>query len=212
MVNRTGNGLRPIDFLTVPNAVSALRIVILPFLIWGLATDSDALVFGALVVGFLSDSVDGVIARRLGVLSQTGRIVDPVADKLAIGTGFIGLSYWRELPWNLTILVLLRDVLIVAMSLYVYARRRQLPSSTPFGQATVTVLALTLFVYAARWSGAMEIAHGICVGMIAVSLVLYARRTTRILAGKETGIRVGGGLNWLEPLVGPLRQSDDGPD
>ena len=123
-------GLNWRDFITLPNAISALRVVAMPFLIWGLIHDRDGWVFGACVVAFLSDALDGTVARRLGGESVTGKIVDPVADKIAMGISFVSLSIWRGLPWFLTLLVLFRDVAIMAMASHVYRRRNVMPSST----------------------------------------------------------------------------------
>lgn len=200
---------RPRDFLTWPNAVSMLRVAAMPFFMWGLATDSMACVLGSFGIAFLSDSLDGYVARRTGVLSETGKIVDPVADKLAIGIAFVSLSHWRDLPWWFTGASIGRDLVIIVMSAAVYARRRTLPSSTPLGQSTVTVLAGVGFVFAIRWTRAYAPALAAGSAFLVVSLVHYARRAARIFSGAETGVRLGGGWNWLERLIGPAEKERD---
>ncbi len=190
------------DFATLPNAISMLRVAAMPFLIWGLARDLDGWVFGACLVAFLSDAVDGTVARRMGATSATGRIVDPVADKIALGTAYIALSVWRALPWWLTVLVLARDAAIVLVAGYVYRRRRAVPSSTHLGQVTVTVLALVAFVFAARWQGAAGTAAMIAATVTLASFVQYGWHAARILRGADTGVRVGAGLNWIDLVIG----------
>jgi cardiolipin synthase len=207
MVGREHSGLTPADFLTVPNAISALRVVAMPFLVWGLANDADAIAFTAIAVAFLSDGLDGAVARRMGVLSETGKIIDPVADKIAVGTAFVALSTYRGLPWLLTAIVLARDAIIVAMSALVFRYKRQMPSSTRFGQLTVTVLALVGTAHAARLESLLQAANIVCVAVVAMSLTLYTRRTVRILAGLEDGVRLGGGLNWIEKLLDAGRRT-----
>ncbi len=194
------------DFITLPNGISMLRVAAMPFLIWGLANDRDGWVFGAYLVAVLSDAIDGTVARRLGAASLTGRIVDPLADKIALGITYIALSVWRNLPWWLTILVLARDVAIMVTGAFVYRRRHVVPSSTQLGQITVTVLALVGLVYAARWAGAAPTAAMIGGIAIAVSFAHYVYRSSRILAGATDGVRTGAGMNWLDFLIG----ADDG--
>lgn len=193
------------DFVSIPNFISILRVVAMPFLMWGLAHDCDPMVFGALAVAFVSDAVDGTVARRLGEISDTGRIVDPVADKIALGVSFVSVSYWRELPWGLTGLVLLRDAVIVVIATVVYLRRRTIPSSSRFGQATATVLALSVVVFAARWEAVFPWAYGLSVAFVLLSVGLYGRRTARILSGAEDGVRLGAGLNWIDFLLERFR-------
>ncbi|MAE68990.1 MAG: hypothetical protein CME06_00820 [Gemmatimonadetes bacterium] len=196
------NRLRWRDFITLPNGISMLRVVAMPFLIWGLANDLDGWVFGAYLVAVLSDAIDGTVARRLGAASLTGRIVDPLADKVALGTTYVALSVWRSLPWWLTVLVLARDLVIMGIGAFVYRRRRTIPSSTQLGQISVTVLALVGLVYAARWSGAAPTAAIIGGIAIALSFVHYLYRATGILAGTTDGVRTGAGMNWLDFLIG----------
>lgn len=98
-----------------------LRIVLVPFFIWFFLTDATA--YGwwrwAAVVLFLvaiyTDKLDGDIARARGLITSFGKIADPIADKLLIGSALIMLSAVGELWWWVTILMLVREVGITAL-------------------------------------------------------------------------------------------------
>ena len=100
--------------LTIPNLLSAARIVAIPLFCW-LTARSDTRLAGialfAIVVA--TDWVDGYAARRLGQVSELGRILDPVADRLAIAAGILTFTIVGIFPFWAALLVLLRDVAVL---------------------------------------------------------------------------------------------------
>jgi cardiolipin synthase (CMP-forming) len=100
--------------LTVPNAISLARIVAIPVFCWLTANDSTRLWGIALFAVVVStDWVDGVVARRIGQVSEVGRILDPVADRLAIAAGLITFALVGIFPFWAALLVLLRDAALL---------------------------------------------------------------------------------------------------
>ena len=71
--------------LTVPNALSVLRIIVTPFFAWFFMQDQLAIAVALLVLSGLSDCVDGFIARKLNQVTELGKMLDPLADKLTQG-------------------------------------------------------------------------------------------------------------------------------
>jgi cardiolipin synthase (CMP-forming) len=100
--------------LTIPNLLSAARIAAIPLFCW-LTTRSDTRLAGialfAIVVG--TDWLDGYVARRLGQESELGRILDPVADRLAIAAGILTFTIVGIFPFWAALLVLVRDVAVM---------------------------------------------------------------------------------------------------
>jgi CDP-diacylglycerol--glycerol-3-phosphate 3-phosphatidyltransferase len=98
----------------LPNALTVLRLVLVPvFLVLLFVAPSDlgwrlaaTLAFG---VAILTDFFDGRLARKYNLVSDFGKIWDPIADKALTGAAFIGLSILQELPWWITILILARE-------------------------------------------------------------------------------------------------------
>lgn len=103
--------------LTLPNVLSALRLVGVPVFLWAILTERDALAIVLLVVSGLSDYLDGKIARRYGLVSRVGQLLDPVADRLYIVSTLLGLA-WREIiPWWLVGVLFAREVFMAVVVL-----------------------------------------------------------------------------------------------
>ena len=100
----------------IANAITIARIVATPFFVWMLLYDDGAM--GAwrwaaavfFVVAIASDALDGYLARSRGLITDVGKRLDPIADKVLTGAALIGLSIIAELPWWVTILILVREV------------------------------------------------------------------------------------------------------
>jgi cardiolipin synthase len=101
----------------VPNAITVGRMVLALPLLWALATGQFLLAFWLAVVAGASDAVDGWLAKRFRWDSRSGGLLDPLADKLLLGVCFVGLWWSQRLPTWLVVLVLARDVVIVAGAL-----------------------------------------------------------------------------------------------
>jgi cardiolipin synthase (CMP-forming) len=100
--------------LTVPNLLSFARIAAIPVLVWLAASPGTRLVAVALfAVLAATDWIDGLIARRTGQESDLGRILDPVADRLAIAAGLIAFAVVGLIPFWAALLILLRDLVVL---------------------------------------------------------------------------------------------------
>lgn len=102
----------------LPNALTVLRIVMVPLFGWlllshgGDDTTWRIAAFVCFVAAMLTDRFDGEIARRRGLVTNFGKIADPIADKALTGTAFVGLSLLGELSWWVTAVVLGRELAI----------------------------------------------------------------------------------------------------
>jgi CDP-diacylglycerol--glycerol-3-phosphate 3-phosphatidyltransferase len=100
----------------LPNAITIVRILMAPVFLWMLLADGgsdDALRWWAAVifiVAIATDGIDGYLARKYEIVTDLGKLLDPIADKVLTGFAFIGLSILGELPWWITIVVLIREV------------------------------------------------------------------------------------------------------
>ena len=100
----------------LPNAITIVRILCAPVFLWMLLADRGAdgpLRWWAAVlfiVAIATDGIDGYIARRYEIVTDLGKILDPIADKALTGCAFVGLSILGELPWWVTIIVLVREI------------------------------------------------------------------------------------------------------
>jgi len=97
----------------LPNAITIARVVLTLPLLWLLAKNDFRWAFWVAVAAGLSDGVDGYLARRYAWSSALGGVLDPIADKLLVSVGYIGLWWSGHLPGWLVALVFVRDVVIV---------------------------------------------------------------------------------------------------
>ena len=75
--------------------------------------------WGVFAIASITDRFDGEIARRRGLITEFGKLADPIADKALIGTALVGLSILGELPWWVTIVILVREVGVTALRFWV---------------------------------------------------------------------------------------------
>ncbi len=109
----------------LPNAITIVRILCAPVFLWMLLADAGG--DGALrwwaavlfIVAIASDGVDGYLARKYEIVTDLGKLLDPIADKVLTGCAFVGLSILLELPWWVTVLVLVREIGITVHRLIV---------------------------------------------------------------------------------------------
>ncbi|OGF97720.1 MAG: hypothetical protein A2Z06_02125 [Candidatus Glassbacteria bacterium RBG_16_58_8] len=151
---------------TLSNFLSVLRILLLPFIYrllkaGGRANDSAAIALMGVAVA--SDILDGLIARRTGGESNLGKILDPVADKICIGTMAVILVALRDFPVWLVAAILGRDALIVICSTVLIGRKRIVLSSNWLGKATTLFMAFLILAYTLEWP---EAARYIMIGVL----------------------------------------------
>jgi CDP-diacylglycerol--glycerol-3-phosphate 3-phosphatidyltransferase len=136
----------------IANVLTVLRLALVPFFViclflpgtgWRLAALA---VFG---VASITDHLDGELARRYGLITDFGKIADPIADKALTGAALVSLSVLHELPWWVTIVILGREVGITLLRL-VLLRHAVIPAS--YGGKIKTVLQIAAIVlYILPW-------------------------------------------------------------
>lgn len=100
----------------IPNAITVFRILLAPVFIWWLLLDDGAdgglrwAAAGLFIFAIATDGIDGAIARATGKVTDLGKLLDPIADKILTGGALVALSILGELPVWVTVLVLLREV------------------------------------------------------------------------------------------------------
>lgn len=98
----------------VPNVLTGIRVILVPVFAWALlAHPADQqwrwIADAIFVVAILTDLADGKIARKYNLVTDFGKLWDPIADKALTGMAFLGLSVLGELPWWITIIILARE-------------------------------------------------------------------------------------------------------
>lgn len=118
----------------LPNLITVVRILLAPVFIWMLLADAgqDGVLRWAAAVLFIlaiaTDGVDGAIARGRNLVTDLGKLLDPIADKVLTGGALVGLSILAELPWWVTIVILVRELGITAFR-FAVIREGVIPAS-----------------------------------------------------------------------------------
>lgn len=160
----------------LPNILTMLRIVLVPFFVWFLAADnsSHGLWRWAAVVAFAvaiyTDKLDGDIARSRGLVTDFGKIADPIADKLLIGSALVMLSILNELPWWITIVILVREWGITALRFFVI-RYGVIPASRG-GKLKTVVQTLAIFLYVIPLASLAPWLGFLALGVMLVAVVI----------------------------------------
>jgi CDP-diacylglycerol--glycerol-3-phosphate 3-phosphatidyltransferase len=192
----------------IANALTVLRILLVPVYGWLLLAeggDDARLRFwaaGVFLVATLSDRVDGDIARRRGLITDFGKVADPIADKALMGMAFVGLSLLGELPWWVTLLVLVRELGVTVLRFFVI-RHGVMPAGrggklkTVLQSVTLTLFSLPLWVMplsglwvAAAWvTMVLAVAVTVVTGLDYLLKALHLRRTSERAAMKRERAR-----------------------
>jgi CDP-diacylglycerol--glycerol-3-phosphate 3-phosphatidyltransferase len=173
------------ELAALPNLLSLSRILLaVPFAAVMLSSRPDARWWGAVImlVGAATDKLDGMVARRYKMQTAWGRILDPLADKIAAATIVIVLLLLNVIPVWFVCAVLVRDLVIVAGGIYLNSTRQLILPSNETGKWAMGVLGAALFglvVGAPDWLNAALMAA--CTLLLVLSLVFYAVRLARIL-------------------------------
>lgn len=166
----------------IPNALTTLRIVLVPFFGWALLYDGGDSVTARVIawaiffVAMVTDKVDGDIARARGLVTNFGKIADPIADKAITGMAFIGLSiimdtWWM---WTITVIVLVREWAVTVLRLSVLKRVVIPAAASGKWKTAVQGLALGLLTLPLlEVDGALDV-PGEVVWVIAIGLLLVA--------------------------------------
>ncbi|MEV4006005.1 CDP-diacylglycerol--glycerol-3-phosphate 3-phosphatidyltransferase [Actinomadura sp. NPDC049753] len=115
----------------IANALTLLRIALVPLFVWLFFLDGTGwrlAAFAVFAVASITDKIDGDIARARGLVTDFGKIADPIADKALTGAALISLSAMGELWWWVTAAILVREIGITVMR-FVVIRRGVIPAS-----------------------------------------------------------------------------------
>lgn len=183
----------------LPNALTVMRILLVPVFVWlvlrhgGDETASRWWAFLVFAIAIITDRIDGDLARAKGLVTNFGKVADPIADKALTGAGFITLSMIGQIPWWITVVILAREIGITAMRFWVI-RHGVMPASRGGKIKTfLQALAIGLFVMPLAslplemlWRG---IAWVILIGALLVTIATAVDYVMKALTLRSTSER-----------------------
>ncbi len=178
----------------IANALTALRLLLVP-VFWVLLMHQDGTdpgwrtaAFAVFAVASLTDRYDGELARRRGLVTDVGKIADPIADKALIGAALIGLSMLAEVSWWVTVVVLVREVGVTVLRFAVI--RYGVIAASRGGKAKTLLQTIAIGLYVLPLSGALPtIAAVVMAAAVIVTVVTGVDYVARAARLRRTSIR-----------------------
>jgi CDP-diacylglycerol--glycerol-3-phosphate 3-phosphatidyltransferase len=170
-----GTHVRPLppSVWNIANALTILRIALVPVFGWFLLYDSGQrtsyrlLAAAVFVVATATDRMDGDIARSRGLVTDFGKVSDPIADKALMGMALVGLSIIDLLPWWITMVVLVREVGVTALR-FLVIRHGVMPASRG-GKVKTALQAVAILLFILPLSSPW---HSIAVVVMTLAVVV----------------------------------------
>lgn len=162
----------------IPNIITAFRFLLVPPVVILMLQDRFAaalVVFG--VAGF-SDALDGFLAKRYDWTSRLGGLIDPLADKLLVVSSFLTLGWLGWIPVWLVVLVILRDLVIVAGAIFYHLRIERLEEAEPTIVSKLNTAAQIFLVLAVMFSLGVQTLPAIW-----IDILLYSVLVTTLWSG-----------------------------
>jgi CDP-diacylglycerol--glycerol-3-phosphate 3-phosphatidyltransferase len=178
----------------IANGLTVFRLVLVPIFVLVLFADGGHedgwrwCSAGVFAVASYTDRIDGQLARSRNLVTSFGKLVDPIADKALIGAALIGLSLLGELPWWITVLVLVRELGVTLLRFWVI-RHGVIPASRG-GKLKAFVQAVAIGLYLFPLSGWFATGRAWVMGLaIIVTVVTGVDYVARALTLRQTSDR-----------------------
>jgi CDP-diacylglycerol---glycerol-3-phosphate 3-phosphatidyltransferase len=178
--------------LNIANYLTIARIALIPvflalfFVDGGHSSGWRVAAWGAFAVASATDRIDGDLARRRGLVTDFGKVADPIADKALTGAALVSLSLVNELPWWVTVVILAREIGVTMLRFWVI--RHGVIAASRGGKIKTMIQGVGLGLYILPLHGHL---HAIAVGVMAlaigVTLVTGGDYVFRALAVRRAG-------------------------
>ncbi len=178
--------------LTIPNLLSLFRLLLIPLFVWLYLEKQDyRMTTVVLVLSGLTDVVDGYVARHFNMVSDFGKVLDPVADKLTqLAMLFCLLDRFHFMLIPLILLVV-KELFAAVTGLMTIYKTKVVLGADWHGKATTLALYTMMIVHLVWYSIPVAVSNiliGLCVAIMLLSFVLYAIRNIRIICKGESHV------------------------
>ena len=176
--------------VNVANALTALRLCLVPVFIACLLAGGDGWRVAACVIFGLAsatDFLDGELARRRGLITDFGKIADPIADKALTGSALVVLSYLGELPWWVTGVILFRELAVTGLRFWVISRGVIAASRGGKAKTLLQVIAIALYILPGPFAVVRELVMAAALVVTVLTGADYAARAMRLRRATAQG-------------------------
>ena len=169
--------------LNVANGLTVLRLVLVPVFVILLVQPGDGwriAAFVAFAVASLTDLLDGELARRRGLITDFGKIADPIADKALTGSALVTLSLLGEVPWWATVVILVRELAVTGLRFWVIRRGVIAASRGGKAKTILQLVAISLYILPGPPDWLRAVMMDAAVALTLVTGIDYALRAMRL--------------------------------
>jgi len=160
--------------INISNSLSFLRILLVIPMVYFIAVHENIFVLYLSIAGMITDWLDGFFARKLNQITELGKVLDPVADKILIGGSVLALHLYQGFPLWLMLVIIFRDVFIVIGALFIYGKQKKITSSNWPGKISVTLIAVAIVSFIIGWRDFFNYAVIAALASIIISAGIYA--------------------------------------
>jgi cardiolipin synthase (CMP-forming) len=165
------------DFLLIPNILSLVRLLLIPVVVLLVAKGQNIAALLLILLGIITDILDGYLARKLNQISELGKIIDPLGDKLGTAALVVALVLYRDFPVWAAILVIARDVALLFGAAFYIAAGQPIPMSNMLGRLTALAWGVAVVSYLTPWHALHLVFLYLAVAMVPLSFIFYLKRT-----------------------------------
>jgi CDP-diacylglycerol--glycerol-3-phosphate 3-phosphatidyltransferase len=169
---------------TYSNLLSLSRLFIGMFLYYGISRRHLPFSFFLAILAVFTDFADGYLARKRNEISELGKILDPLGDKVTVALSAVALHYAYGLPLWIVLLIIGRDILILIGSVILIEKLQNVTASEMPGKIAVTIIAGLLLAYLLEWQLAKPILLYLTVLAVLISFFFYLLRFFKMIFKK----------------------------
>lgn len=182
--------LKAKDFFSVPNLISYLRLILIPFIIWAYCEMGSGLLTAILVaVSGFTDVLDGKIARRFNMVTDIGKVLDPIADKLTQAAMMYCLLTKYELMLPALVVLVIKELFMTVTAIMETKYAAQINSALWYGKACTVILYAVMLILLFFTNIPLWLANTLIIISIAamvISTVLYGiHRIKAVIKAKK---------------------------
>lgn len=187
--------LKKKEFFTISNLLSIIRLllvfpIIILFNYWGDDLIRESIIFLLILAG-ITDILDGYLARKLNQITEFGKIIDPIADKVLVAAVVIQLVNNDLLPLYYVVLIILRDILILIGGIYVSKLTGKIIQSNYIGKITVLIVGFVILLRLLNFQQdelIFDLVYYLSIIMIITSFLVYLIRAIKFVRSENEHI------------------------
>ena len=156
-------------FFNLPNCISLFRLSLLPviiFFLYGNTLADRIIAFSIMIFAGILDMVDGIIARRMKMVSDYGTALDPIVDKIMVDVIALFLIFERDMPVFYVASLWIRDIVIVLFGVFLYLKTKLVFPSNRLGKYSNAVFIVSIGVFT------LNFAHQIKIPLVVLGMVM----------------------------------------